>query len=103
MYPYVDGRLGCSHLGTIMNRDAVNIIFTNFVIEVQLIYNIVSVSDGQQSDSIIHKCIFLFSIFFPIIIYYKMLNIGPWAIQQVLVVYFIYFRCLVTKLCLTVL
>ena len=34
MYPYVDGCLGCSHLGTIMNSDVMNIIFTNFVIEV---------------------------------------------------------------------
>ena len=46
---------------------------------------------------------FFFSIFFPIIIYYKILNIGPCAIQQVLVVYFTYCRCLVTKSCLTLL
>ena len=46
---------------------------------------------------------FFFSIFFPIIVYYKILNIGPCAIQQVLVVYFIYCRCLVMKSCLTLL
>lgn len=66
MYPYADGCLGCSHVGAIMNSDAMNIVFTNFVVEVQLIYNIVSVSDGQQSDSIKHKCFFSFPYSFPL-------------------------------------
>ena len=60
-HPYVDGCLGCFHLSAITNSDAMNIIFTNFVIEVQLIYNITSVAGGQQSDSIIDKYTYIFS------------------------------------------
>lgn len=68
MHPCVDRCLGCFHWSAITNSDAVNIIFTNFVIEVQLIYNIVSVAGGQQSDSIIDKYthIFSFSYSFPL-------------------------------------
>ena len=49
-----------------------------FLIDVELIYNIVLVSGVQQSDSVIYICFFrLFSI----IGYYKILNIVPCAIQ----------------------
>ena len=61
MHPCVDRCLGCFHLSANMNSDAVNIIFTNFVIEVQPIYNIASVAGGQQSDSIIDKYTYIFS------------------------------------------
>ena len=47
-----------------------------FLIEVQLSYNVVLVSDVQQSDSYIY-----FFIFFSIIGYYRILNIVPCAIQ----------------------
>lgn len=50
----------------------------------KLIYNIVLVSDVQQSDLIIHiyvyTSVFFFS-FFSIIGYYKIANIVPCAIQ----------------------
>ena len=45
----------------------------------------------QQSDSVIRIYIYiLFFIFFPVMIYYRILNIVPCAIQQDLVVYPIY-------------
>ena len=61
-------------------------IFKPFLIEVELIYNIVLVSSVQQSDSIIHKYIFFFR-FFSIVGYYKKLKIIPCAIQPVFVIY----------------
>ena len=58
---------------------------TLFLIEVQLIYNIVLVSGVQQSDSVIHTyiCIYLYSffLFFSVIVYYKILNTIPCAVQ----------------------
>ena len=58
-----------------------------FFIEVELIYN---VSHVHQSDSVIYIYI-LFFRFFAIIGYYKILNIVPCALPQVLLfIYFIY-------------
>ena len=65
-------------------------LFLFFLIGIWLIYNIVLVSGIEQSQSVIH--IYL-SILFQILFYYrhyKMFNIVPYAIQQVLVVYFMY-------------
>ena len=55
-----------------------------FLTEVQLIYNVVLVSREQQSDSVT-LCVYY--IFFFIMVYSKMLNIVPCAIQKNLVVY----------------
>ena len=56
--------------------------------EVWLIYNVVLVSSVQQRDSVIR---ITYSFF---IVYYRLLNLVPWAIQQVLVVYLFYiFTC----------
>ena len=62
-----------------------------FYIDVELICNI---SGVQQSDSFIYMKLniyiyiyIFFSNFVSIIGYYKILNIVPWAIQQVLVGY----------------
>ena len=44
------------------------------------------VSAVQPSDSAIHVYI-LFHKFFPIMVYYTILNIAPWAIQYDLVAY----------------
>ena len=59
-----------------------------FFSEVELIYNVLLVSGVQQSDSVMHiiyiymyNCIHIvFSRFFSIIVYYKILNIVPYAI-----------------------
>ena len=58
-----------------------------FKIEVYLIYNVVSISGIQQSDSVIQIYIYIsyiyirmFSRFFSILGYYKNLNIVPCAI-----------------------
>ena len=52
-----------------------------FLIEVELISNVL-VSGVQQSDSVIHICIYLFFFrFFSIMGYYKILNTVPCAIQ----------------------
>ena len=42
--------------------------------------NVVLVSGVQQSDSVMYIYVFFF-IFFSIIVYYKILNIVPYAIQ----------------------
>ena len=62
------------------------IVFKNYFIEVYLIYNIVLISTVQQSDSVIPIHIFLF-IFFFIMVYHRMPNIVPCAIQWDPVVY----------------
>ena len=49
-----------------------------YFIEVKLIYNVVLISAVQQSDSVIHISFF---IFFSIMVYHKILNIVPCAIQ----------------------
>ena len=59
--------------------------FNLFFIEVQLNYN-VPFAAVQQSDSFIHTYTF-FLIFFFIIVYHRVLDIGPCAVQQDLVVY----------------
>ena len=54
-------------------------IFKTFY-ELLLIYNVVLISTEQQSDSVI--CIYtFFYIFFSIVVYQRMLNIVPCAIQ----------------------
>ena len=64
-----------------------------FLIEVQLIYDVVLVSGVQQSDLVSHIYMFIF-IFFPILIYYKILAIVPWLYSRTFVVvvlfYFVY-------------
>ena len=65
-----------------------------FLMEIQLIYNIMLVSGVQRHDSVIYIqkrkiYIFLFR-FFSLIGYYKILSIVPCAIQQVLVGYLLY-------------
>lgn len=50
------------------------ISFLKNLIDLQLIYNVVLVSNLQQSDSDTHPHIF-FSIFFSIMIYHRILNI----------------------------
>ena len=51
-----------------------------------MIYNIVLVSDAQQSDLVTCRCmyvsIFFLKIFFPLV-YYKIVNIVPWIIQSI--------------------
>ena len=56
--------------------------------------NVVFVSGVPQSDTVIY---IVFFIFFSIMAYCKILNIVPSAIQQVLVVYFIYSICYVYR------
>ena len=60
--------------------------FSLFFIEVQLIYNVALITAVQQSDSGIYTHIYiythtLFKIFFSTVVYYKILNIVPCAIQ----------------------
>ena len=50
--------------------------FKIYFVEVQLIYNIVLISAVQQSDSVVHTY-----TFFSIMIYLRILNIVPCAIQ----------------------
>ena len=63
-------------------------------IEVELVYNIVLVSDVQWSDSVcvcvcvyIHIHIYSFLTLFSIVVYHRILNIVPSAIQEDFVVY----------------
>ena len=75
---------GCSPLPTCISNPIL------FLIEVQLIYNVVLIAAVQQSDSVICICMYiyiyiLFHILF-IMIYHGLLNIVPCAIQQDLVV-----------------
>ena len=60
--------------------------FSTFLIEVQLSHNIVSISALQQSDSIVLINMY-FLIFFFIMIYHRILNIGLCAIEWVFVGY----------------
>ena len=53
--------------------------FFNFI-NILLIYNVVLVSDVQQSDSVTY-ILFLFFTFFPIIVYHRILKTAPCAIQ----------------------
>ena len=52
-----------------------------FLVEVQLIYNVVLTSAIQQSDSVMHINTFFFLIFFSIMVYHRILNIVLCAIQ----------------------
>ena len=53
-----------------------------YFIEVWLIYNVVLISAVQQSDSVIHIYIYtFFFIFFSMMVYHRILNIVPCAIQ----------------------
>ena len=64
------------------------LLYFNFFIEVQLIYRVVLIIALQQNDSVMHIYIYIYSFFrfFPIIVYYKILNIVPCAMQQDLAV-----------------
>ena len=68
---------------TIFSQNQESNFFNHFLIEVQLIYNIVLVSGVQQGDSVlyIYVCVYIFFFRFSSIIgYYKTLNIVPCAI-----------------------
>ena len=53
-----------------------------FFFDVELIYNVVLISSVHQSDSVIHIYIYIFFfIFFSIMVYHRILNIVPCAIQ----------------------
>ena len=63
-------------------------VYFFFLIEINLIYNVVSVSGVQQSDSITHiytyvyiNVYIIFCRFLSLIGYYKILSIVPCAIQ----------------------
>ena len=56
-------------------------------IEVELIYDVVIVSGVQQSDSVIHTHISIFSRLFSLIGCYKISSIVPCVIQYIFVVY----------------
>ena len=58
-----------------------------YFIEVQLIYNITLISAVEQSDSVSHMYIYILFHIFCIMIYHRILNIVPCAIQKDLVVY----------------
>ena len=61
--------------------DVLQIPFLNiYFIEVLLIYSVVLISAVQQSDSFIHRYTFFF-IFFSIMVYHRILDIVPCAIQ----------------------
>ena len=65
--------------------------FSLFFIEVQLIYNVGLISAVQPSDSVVYihvcvcvcvcVCVYPFKTLFPTVVYYKILNIVPCAIQ----------------------
>ena len=61
------------------SREARNSLYL-FIIEVELIYNVVLLSAVQQSDSVIHTYTFIF-ISFSIMVYHRLLNIVPCAVQ----------------------
>ena len=52
-----------------------------------MLYNVVLISAVQQSDSVIHIYAFFLEIFFSILVYRRILNKVPCAIQSDLVVY----------------
>ena len=54
-------------------------ILSLFLIEVELIYNVVLISAVQQSDSVIHTYTFFF-IFSSIMVFLRILNIVPHTI-----------------------
>ena len=59
-----------------------------YFIDVYLIYNVVLISAIQQCDSVTHTYIYtFFFIFFSIMVYLRILNIVPCALQQDLVAY----------------
>ena len=58
-----------------------------------MLYNVVSISAVQQSDSVIHTYTFFF-IFFSIMAYPRILSIVPCAAQYDFVVYPFYIRSL---------
>ena len=56
-------------------------VLEDSVLKVQLIYNAMLVSGIQQSYSVIYIYIYSFSYSFPIMVYHRILNIVPCAIQ----------------------
>ena len=71
-----------------VQREVVNIFFNLFFTEEQLNYNVVLITAMQQSDSVTHVYI-LFHIF-SIMVYHRILNTVPCAIQQGLVIHLFY-------------
>ena len=57
------------------------LVLVFFFLGVELIYSVVVVSGVQHSDSVVCVCSFPFT-FFSILVYYKILNMVPCAIQQ---------------------
>ena len=53
-------------------------VLLNFT-EIRLIYNVVLISSVQQNDSLIYINILFFSVFFSVMVYYKILSIAPCA------------------------
>ena len=72
-----------SYSGILFSNLITNLL--NDFIGVQLIYNVVLLSDVQPSDSNVFVYIYFFR-FFSTVVYYKIVNIVPCAIH-VLVVY----------------
>ena len=56
------------------------VFFFFFFIDVKLNYNVVLITDIQQSDSVIHIYTFFF-IFFSIMVYHRIFNVVSCAIQ----------------------
>ena len=69
-------------------------LFLLFLIEAQLIYNVVPIPTVQQSDSFVHICTFFF-LFFSIMVYHRILNIvchilGPCCLSILNIIVCIY-------------
>ena len=60
---------------------------TIYFIELMLICSVVLISTAQESDSVIHIHIYILHIFFSIMVYHRILNTAPCAIQKGLLVY----------------
>ena len=63
------------------------LFLTIYFIEVMLIFSVVLISTAQESDSVIHIHIYILHIFFSIMVYHRILNTAPCAIQKGLLVY----------------
>ena len=63
-----------------LNTQTLSSFFLNFI-EAELIYNVVLIYVAQQSDSVIYIYIFFFFTFISIMVYHRVLNIIPCAIQ----------------------
>ena len=79
MYKYYSLRWICHFELCLLNFKEKVIYIYIYFIEVQLIHNVVLISAIQQCDSVI--CIYTFCIFFSIMVYHRVLNIVPCAVQ----------------------